>query len=84
MFATASAGYFMTCGAATAAAAGGGGCYVNLMTYSAKWATHMDGHPQSSLGSNVRTNEGNFCRGLLRAAIWYSDDVQIRFVCVAV
>lgn len=45
MFATASAGYFMTCGAATAAAAGGGGCYVNLMTYSAKWATHMDGHP---------------------------------------
>lgn len=45
MFATASAGYFMTCGAATAAAGGGGGCYVNLMTYSAKWATHMDGHP---------------------------------------
>lgn len=36
MFATASAGYFMTYGAATAAAAGGGGCYVNLMTYSAK------------------------------------------------
>lgn len=32
----------MTCGAAAAA---GGGCYVNLMTYSAKWATHMDGHP---------------------------------------
>lgn len=36
----------MTCGASAAAAAVGGGCYVNLMTYSTKWASHMDdGHP---------------------------------------
>jgi len=62
----------------------GGWMYVNLMTYSPKWATHRPhGHPFYICDRTLARNDFFLCSSDgLRASIWYSDDVQIRFVCV--